>query len=832
MTNNKQGFNGSSRLGRILFQNRGNAYSCPGGDTVLMDQLAQGLRARGVEVVVDLVNAENPANFSLVHLFNFAIPEITRGFAQRAHAAGVPYVVTTLAEDLPQFHSQSRFLAERLVNYVRCGQDPVLWHQGQQSAVQPPASPAFDNGWVVAHAAALLVNGPLEQAVVSRQYGDTAPIRVVPVGVDTLGDLSTAKLSPQEFERAYNIEDFVLCVGRFESRKNQLMLLKALEHIDIPVVLISGGFSYQADYDSAVRGFSRKGRTVIVGRLPNNLLASAYAAARVHVLPSWYELPGLVSLEAALCGTPVVVTDTGTTRDYLGSTSGAHWCLPDDEFSVLQAVMAAYYSPRELAAPLKAAASSWSWERAIADLIKVYEGVHGAQVRPTEVFVPDVRTTDSEPSIGGDPRALLEEAERLLQLGENDKAASLLDQAYQVAPNMPRVLRSLGVVSLLKDNLDDSKEFFFRALAFDALDYKSLCGLAIVELRQGDPTSAFPRLLTAVGQDPYHLGTLHQLIQCSYQLQRFDELVVALERYCGRYPENTEMKFCLAGSLVKVARVSRARSICQEILSTDASHRGAAELLATYPGSAEQSSLSRNLHKIVSSVDFDQELLALEDEKKKRNIDGVIIGCDRLIHDGKLSPVQNETATLLRAEALIMKGEIVRARAIYDAVLARSPESPRALCGRAALLASDGKWEDAETIFESVRALDETNDIACAGLGLCAQRREDYTAAWQWYRKSLDCNPENSRALLGVIELGYLLGNLKEIEEAILHYLDHHPADLDFVYSLAGCYFQQKRFVEAQSQVEKIRLFKPDHPLALELSSRIAESMSGSSGAR
>ena len=32
------------------------------------------------------------------------------------------------------------------------------------------------------------------------------------------------------------------------------------------------------------------------------LLASAYAAARVFALPSWFETPGLAALEAALAG--------------------------------------------------------------------------------------------------------------------------------------------------------------------------------------------------------------------------------------------------------------------------------------------------------------------------------------------------------------------------------------------------------------------------------------------------------------------------------------------------------------------------------------------------
>ena len=55
-------------------------------------------------------------------------------------------------------------------------------------------------------------------------------------------------------------------------------------------------------------------RLQIIDHLPQNLLASAYAAAAVHVLPSWMETCGLVSLEVALAGAPLV-----------GSTSGMNW---------------------------------------------------------------------------------------------------------------------------------------------------------------------------------------------------------------------------------------------------------------------------------------------------------------------------------------------------------------------------------------------------------------------------------------------------------------------------------------------------------------------------
>ena len=67
-----------------------------------------------------------------------------------------------------------------------------------------------------------------------------------------------------------------------------------------------------------------EGLVTWLGRLDHTipLLASAYAAARVFALPSWFETPGLAALEAALAGCAVVITPYGSTREYFGDLVG------------------------------------------------------------------------------------------------------------------------------------------------------------------------------------------------------------------------------------------------------------------------------------------------------------------------------------------------------------------------------------------------------------------------------------------------------------------------------------------------------------------------------
>jgi glycosyltransferase involved in cell wall biosynthesis len=242
-----------------------------------MERTKQGLEQLGVEVTIDLECKEELSKYDLVHLFNLATPDYTRVLAQRAKAAGVPFVVTTLLEDVQNFHNQSHAWAQYLYNYVQNGQSKewAAINKPDLSLVQP--SQRFENSWTIQNAAGLFVTGPKEGQVISRDYGNNLPIYSIYLGCEVSEGISADK-----FSQAYGIKDFVLCVGRIESRKNQLSLLKALEEVDVPVVIAGSGFTYQPGYAEAVKNFKRKAPTLVLGRLDKEMLASAYCAAKVH----------------------------------------------------------------------------------------------------------------------------------------------------------------------------------------------------------------------------------------------------------------------------------------------------------------------------------------------------------------------------------------------------------------------------------------------------------------------------------------------------------------------------------------------------------------------
>jgi glycosyltransferase involved in cell wall biosynthesis len=92
----------------------------------------------------------------------------------------------------------------------------------------------------------------------------------------------------------------------------------------------------------------------------------------VHVLPSYFETTGLSSLEAAVMGCNIVVTDKGDTRDYF--KNDAWYCEPEDPASIRQAVEAAYDAPYNEAFRQRIF-QEYTWKRAAEETLKAYMDV-------------------------------------------------------------------------------------------------------------------------------------------------------------------------------------------------------------------------------------------------------------------------------------------------------------------------------------------------------------------------------------------------------------------------------------------------------------------------
>jgi glycosyltransferase involved in cell wall biosynthesis len=144
--------------------------------------------------------------------------------------------------------------------------------------------------------------------------------------------------------------NLVLCIGRIEGRKNQLNLIKALNNSTFKLIIIGSYAINQPGYYKACRD-AASANIQFIENLAQDRLVDYYSRAKVHALPSWFETTGLSSLEAAILGCNIVITDKGDTKEYFGDM--AFYCNPESPESIRRAIEAAAGSPPNEELPQK-----------------------------------------------------------------------------------------------------------------------------------------------------------------------------------------------------------------------------------------------------------------------------------------------------------------------------------------------------------------------------------------------------------------------------------------------------------------------------------------------
>ena len=165
----------------------------------------------------------------------------------------------------------------------------------------------------------------------------------VPCGVDS----RFYKTSKKEFVDKYGLEDFVLYVGRIDPRKNVLKLIRIMNKLKFPLVIIGRNLPHEKEYYDMCKKLA-KNNIHFLGWIDHesSLLESAYAAAKVVVLPTFLETPGLSTLEGGLAGANIVVTSRGSAREYYKDY--AHYVNPFNEKDIKDGIARAYKEEKNI----------------------------------------------------------------------------------------------------------------------------------------------------------------------------------------------------------------------------------------------------------------------------------------------------------------------------------------------------------------------------------------------------------------------------------------------------------------------------------------------------
>jgi D-inositol-3-phosphate glycosyltransferase len=222
-----------------------------------------------------------------------------------------------------------------------------------------------------------------ERAQLARLYdADAQRIEIVPPGVDHL------VFSPGDSEAArsrlgIDARRTLLFVGRIQPLKGVDLAVRCLAALDDPAVtlIVVGGPSGRDGEQELQRvraladdlGVSNRIRWVRPQR--HDRLADYYRAADVCLVPSRTESFGLVALEAAACGTPVVAAAVGGLRSLVDHDETGFLIEgrdPGDYAGPVEKLLAFDQLRHEMGSSASARSLRYSWSMTAARLRRLY----------------------------------------------------------------------------------------------------------------------------------------------------------------------------------------------------------------------------------------------------------------------------------------------------------------------------------------------------------------------------------------------------------------------------------------------------------------------------
>lgn len=372
---------------KVLMLGRIGLLEARGGDRVQVENTAAELRKMGVEVDIKTDMNFKPWEYDLIHVFQLDwVPE-TYFYAKQAKKYKVPLVLSPIHHDVREVKKfdeefvfdfrrlskllfRDQFKRDTFKNLYRC---IFEWRM-----IKPTFFSIF-YGFkkmqreTLKKADAVLVQTVKEAEDLKRTFEVDFNWRKV------LNGVGKPFIDPKPFKNPFDFEDYIMCVGRVEPRKNQLSIIKAVKKfreetgLDVKLVLIGKVSPFKHfEYNFLIDKLLKKYDWIhqFEGIISYSDLPSYYHFAKVCVSASWFETTGLTSLEALFCGTNTVAAGMRA-KEYLGGY--ASFCQPDDINSIKEAIKKEYYAERPI---LKEnIRKDYTWKNAAEKTLEVYEEI-------------------------------------------------------------------------------------------------------------------------------------------------------------------------------------------------------------------------------------------------------------------------------------------------------------------------------------------------------------------------------------------------------------------------------------------------------------------------
>ena len=236
---------------------------------------------------------------------------------------------------------------------------------------------------VIACADMMLASTDDERAQLASLYeAEVGRVEVVPPGVDHTvffpGDRGAARQ-----RLGIDAARMLLFVGRIQRLKGADLAIRALAALDDPkiaLVVVGGpsgrdGHTEQARVHALAEDLGVAGQIHWVSPRRHERLADYYRAADVCLVPSRSESFGLVALEAAACGTPVVAAAVGGLRSLVAHERSGFLVEgrdPDEYAAPVSRLLADEMLANDMGVTASARSKRYSWSMTAGRLRRLY----------------------------------------------------------------------------------------------------------------------------------------------------------------------------------------------------------------------------------------------------------------------------------------------------------------------------------------------------------------------------------------------------------------------------------------------------------------------------
>lgn len=360
---------------KVLMVNRDNAYSQFGGDTMQMLETKSALEKLGVEVDVKLGEQDTKVyyNYDVIHFFNIQTDSFTCKEVRKAKKAEKKIAVSTIWWDYTTIENSSKnqTLSKRATRLKSIlGNDIFYKIQKMKRKVEEKVK--FNNRKkILEYADILLPNSNIEVKMLNDNFFGcySEKSAVIYNGICT-EKLQKKVVFPSDIKNiGFENRKYAIQVGRIENIKNNYQTIRACIELDIPIVFI--GAEIDEAYLKECKIIAKKAKVFFAGKREFSDIVNYYKHAKIHVLPSFRETPGLASLEAAYCGCNIVSTSVGSAKEYFGDL--AHYCDPTNYESIKLAIKKAWESEGNNISEI--ISSNFTWDKAGEETLNAYNRI-------------------------------------------------------------------------------------------------------------------------------------------------------------------------------------------------------------------------------------------------------------------------------------------------------------------------------------------------------------------------------------------------------------------------------------------------------------------------